>query len=141
MLGSLSGTSLHHSADFRERDADDDLISSWEGELETVEEVGICSQTGRVLVRVDARYFVSSTFSFQVRLCDVLMGEGCSVLLRSSCCTVRLLKLNASWDGRGLSLLMSEFLQLSFFALIWGGFTDLFDFFTALKAYQGDGLC
>lgn len=30
---------------------------SWEGERDTVNEVGKCSQTGKVLVRVDERYF------------------------------------------------------------------------------------
>ncbi|KAI5475928.1 GDP-mannose 4,6-dehydratase [Pseudohyphozyma bogoriensis] len=29
----------------------------WEGEIDSIEEVGICAQTGRTLVRVDARYF------------------------------------------------------------------------------------
>jgi GDPmannose 4,6-dehydratase len=32
-------------------------VGRWEGELESLEEVGVCSQTGKVLVRVDARYF------------------------------------------------------------------------------------
>lgn len=33
----------------------------WEGPIETVEEVGVCAQTGRTLVRVDPRYFVRSS--------------------------------------------------------------------------------
>lgn len=32
----------------------------WEGERDTVDEVGKCAKTGKVLVRVDERYFVSS---------------------------------------------------------------------------------
>jgi GDP-D-mannose dehydratase len=32
-------------------------VCRWEGEIESIEEIGVCSQTGRVLVRVDARYF------------------------------------------------------------------------------------
>lgn len=30
----------------------------WQGEKESIEEVGVSKQTGQVLVRVDARYFV-----------------------------------------------------------------------------------
>ncbi|ORY81247.1 hypothetical protein BCR35DRAFT_331653 [Leucosporidium creatinivorum] len=33
------------------------ITIQWEGEVESVEEVGKCAQTGRVLVRVDPRYF------------------------------------------------------------------------------------
>lgn len=42
----------------------------WEGERDTINEVGKCSQTGKVLVRVDERYFVSFTLlsSILVRL-------------------------------------------------------------------------
>ena len=35
------------------------ITIQWEGERDTVNEVGKCSQTGKVLVRVDERYFVS----------------------------------------------------------------------------------
>lgn len=35
------------------------ITINWEGERDTVQEVGKCAQTGKVLVRVDERYFVS----------------------------------------------------------------------------------
>ncbi|SCZ94038.1 BZ3500_MvSof-1268-A1-R1_Chr6-1g08380 [Microbotryum saponariae] len=33
------------------------ITIKWEGEIESVDEVGVCAQTGRTLVRVDPRYF------------------------------------------------------------------------------------
>ncbi|KAK4692919.1 GDPmannose 4,6-dehydratase, partial [Phenoliferia sp. Uapishka_3] len=33
------------------------VIIKWVGEKESIEETGVCAQTGRVLIRVDARYF------------------------------------------------------------------------------------
>lgn len=40
----------------------------WEGERDTVDEVGKCAKTGKVLVRVDERYFVSFFFLESVLL-------------------------------------------------------------------------
>ena len=54
------------------------ITIKWEGEIESVEEVGKCAQTGRVLVRVDPRYFVS--------FCPSRLRKDCSLtgrLLRS----------------------------------------------------------
>ncbi|SCV74624.1 BQ2448_7653 [Microbotryum intermedium] len=33
------------------------ITIKWQGEIESVDEVGVCAQTGRTLVRVDPRYF------------------------------------------------------------------------------------
>ncbi|SCV67902.1 BQ2448_5513 [Microbotryum intermedium] len=33
------------------------ITIKWEGEIESLDEVGVCAQTGRTLVRVDPRYF------------------------------------------------------------------------------------
>lgn len=40
------------------------ITIKWEGERESVDEVGVCAQTGRTLVRVDPRYFVSRVVDF-----------------------------------------------------------------------------
>jgi GDPmannose 4,6-dehydratase len=36
------------------------VVIKWQGAEATTEEVGVCSQTGKILVRVDPMYFVSS---------------------------------------------------------------------------------
>jgi GDPmannose 4,6-dehydratase len=50
------------------------ITIKWEGPIESIDEVGVCAQTGRTLVRVDARYFVSLCVA-----CGGEDGEGLTV--------------------------------------------------------------
>ena len=74
----------------------------WEGERDTVDEVGKCAETGKVLVRVDERYFVSavsSRTSFPIFFARALTFFSPFHLdsdrPRLTCCTVPLQRRNA----------------------------------------------